>query len=439
MKKILIVDDMMVSLMMTENMLTDQYETFCASSGQEAIEIYRKEQPDMVLSDLRMPGMTGYELQLALQKEYHQIIPFMFMTADSSEETESKGFDNGAMDFIRKPFRPDVLLRRVANIMQTVDRIRELKKDAEIDKLTGLLNKASSERGLSEICRTSTGALLMIDLDSFKLVNDIYGHAMGDKILIAFADIIRTAVRSSDIVGRMGGDEFIAFCNDIHDDSVIAQKAKFINDRITESAKKLMGESMNIPLGASIGCVFVPMQGKDFADLYKKADKALYVVKQNGKHGYSVYSEATQEDEQPAIADIEKVRMILSERNVDGGAFMLPFENFRTIYRFLKRTRGDYGKITCLLAFSIRRHKDGKTQLPEAMEQFSETLEKTLRIGDVVTQNGSNQFFVLLTNTDAYQDVNSAVNRLTKNWEKRQASTHFWFDYEWEVIDGVRQ
>ena len=224
MKKILIVDDMIVSLMMTENMLADQYETFCASSGKEAIEIFRKEKPDMVLSDLRMPGMSGYELQLALQEEYHKIIPFMFMTADPSEETESKGFDNGAMDFIRKPFRPDVLLRRIANIMQTVEQIQGLKKDAETDKLTGLLNKASSEKDLAELCKTATGALLMVDLDSFKLVNDIHGHAMGDKVLITFADILRSAVRSSDLIGRMGGDEFIAFCQGVHEENAIAQR-----------------------------------------------------------------------------------------------------------------------------------------------------------------------------------------------------------------------
>ncbi|MBR1396382.1 MAG: diguanylate cyclase, partial [Selenomonadaceae bacterium] len=267
MKKILIVDDMIVSLMMTENILATQYTTFCASSGQEAIEIYRQERPDMVLSDLRMPGMSGYELQSTLQEEYNQIIPFMFMTADHDEETESKGFDNGAMDFIRKPFRPDVLLRRVANILQTVEQIQGLKKHASIDKLTGLLNKASSEEELTNICKSSNGALMMIDLDSFKLVNDIHGHAMGDKILISFSEIIRSAMRPTDLVGRMGGDEFIAFCNGMHDESAIANKSEYINQKLVESAKKLMGEDMNIPLGASIGCVLVPTEGTDFAEL----------------------------------------------------------------------------------------------------------------------------------------------------------------------------
>ena len=436
MKKILIVDDMMVSLMMTENMLADQYETFCASSGQEAMEIYRQEKPDMVLSDLRMPGMTGYELQLALQEEFHQVIPFMFMTADHTEETESKGFDNGAMDFIRKPFRPDVLLRRVANIMQTVEQIKGLKKNAETDALTGLFNKASSEKELADICKNSTGALLMIDLDSFKLVNDIHGHAMGDKVLVTFADILRTAVRSSDLLGRMGGDEFIAFCHGVHEDSAVAQKAKFINERVTETAKKLMGEDMNIPLGASIGCVFVPMSGTDFPDLYKKADKALYTVKQNGKHGYSVYTdENVEESDSPEIASIAQVEMILNERNPEAGAFILPFENFRTIYRFLKRTRGFYSKSTCLLGVSLKRQKEGGTTLAQAIEQFMENLQKTFRQGDVITKNGSNQILILLTNTDAQHDVSSAVSRVSKNWENFGASAEFWFSYEWIVLD----
>ena len=118
MKKILIVDDMIVPLMMTENMLAGKYKTFCAQSPQEAMELYRKEMPDMILSDFRMPGMTGYDMQIALQNEFHKKIPFMFMATDESDEEESKAFDNGAMDFIRKPFMPEVLLRRVANVMQ---------------------------------------------------------------------------------------------------------------------------------------------------------------------------------------------------------------------------------------------------------------------------------------------------------------------------------
>ena len=438
MKKILIVDDMLVPLMMTENMLAGQYETFCAQSAKEAMEIYRKEMPDMILSDFRMPGMTGYDLQIELQNEFHKKIPFMFMTADKSDEVESKGFDNGAMDFIRKPFKPEVLLRRVANILQTVGEIQDLKKTSTTDALTGLFNKGSSETELKKICKKSHGSLMMIDLDSFKLVNDIHGHAMGDKILIAFADILRATMRSTDLIGRMGGDEFVAFCHGVSEESAIASKTQFINEKITEAAKKLMGEDMNIPLGASIGCVLVPQAGTDFVELYKKADKALYIVKQNGKHGYNIFSEDAPEEKVETVVTLAQVEMILGERNVENGAFVLPFENFRIIYRFLKRTRAGYGKTICLVLFALKRSGDDKTiSRRDAGEKFIECLHDTLRRGDVVSQNGSNQFLVLLTNTDGHHDVTRAISRVVENWGKLPESKNFYFTHEWEVVDNV--
>ena len=436
MKKILIVDDMLVSLMITENMLAGQYQTFCAQSPKEAMEIYRSEKPDMILSDFRMPGMTGYEMQIELQNEFHKKIPFMFMTADKSDEVESKGFDNGAMDFIRKPFKPEVLLRRVANILHTVDEIQDLKKTSSTDKLTGLFNKGSSEEELKKICKKSHGSLMMIDLDSFKLVNDIHGHAMGDKILIAFADILRATMRSTDLIGRMGGDEFVAFCHGVYDESSIASKSQFINEKIIEAAKKLMGEDMNIPLGASIGCVLVPQAGTDFAELYKKADKALYIVKQNGKHGYNIFSEDAPEENVETVVTLSQIEMILSERNKEPGAYILPFESFRNIYRFLKRTRAGYGKTICIVLLALKRTVDGeKIPLKHAGEQFVECLHTTLRHGDVISQNGSNQFLVLLTNTDGHHDVTRAIGRVIENWGKLPESKSFYFTHEWAILD----
>ena len=437
MKKILIVDDVDVLREMTAFMLEGQYQTLCAASAEEAMEVYRKEKPDMILSDFRMPGMTGYEMQIALQNEFHTKIPFMFMTADEDDEVESKGFDNGAMDLIHKPFEPKILLRRVANILHTVDEIQDLKKTSTIDALTGLFNKGTSEEELTKICKKSVGSLMMIDLDSFKLVNDIHGHAMGDKILIAFADILRAIMRSTDLIGRMGGDEFVAFCYGVLSENAIASKTQFINEKITEAAKKLMGEDMNIPLGASIGCVFVPQAGTDFKELYKKADKALYIVKKNGKHGYNIFSEDALEDNVETVVTLAQIEMILAERNKEPGAYILPFESFRNIYRFLKRTRAGYAKTICIVLFSLKKIIDGeKFPLRSAGEQFMECLHKTLRRGDIVTQNGSNQVLVLLTNTDGHHDVTRAVSRVVENWGKLPESKGFYFTHEWAVLDA---
>lgn len=448
-RKILIVDDMMVSLMMTENILATQYITVCASSGKEAIELYRKERPDLVLSDLRMPGMSGYELQLTLQEEYHEVIPFMFMTADHDEETESKGFDNGAMDFIRKPFRPDVLLRRVGNILQTVEQIQGLKKHASTDALTGLLNKASSEEELNKICKNSSGVLMMIDLDSFKLVNDIHGHAMGDKILISFADIIRSAVRPSDLLGRMGGDEFIAFCHGMDNEVAISHKAEYINERLVESAKKLMGEDMNIPLGASLGCVFVPDEGNEFQELYKKADKALYVVKQHGKHGYSIYSKSQQLNEMEIsdVTNLSNIELILEERNQKQEASVLGLENFRAIYRFLRRTSRDGRQADCILLISLSPNgeaakaeneetdtkPESEISMSEVSEAFLEILISTLRRSDTITQSSNNQFVVILYDVE-YDNVELVIDRIKRNWQQSDFSDKVSFNYEYNAI-----
>ncbi len=429
MKKILIVDDMIVSLMMTENMLCGHYITFSASSGQEAIEIYRREHPDMVLSDLRMPGMSGYELQQRLQEETQQHIPFMFMTADPNEENESKGFENGAMDFIRKPFRPDVLLRRVGNILQTLDQIEGLKKHASTDPLTGLLNKVSVEVELKNACRQGQGALLMFDLDSFKLVNDIYGHAMGDKVLMSFADILRVSVRPDDVVGRLGGDEFVAFCYGMVDEPGIMTKAASIGRMLDKSARELMGDDMAIPLGASIGCVFVQPGGEEYPELAVKADRALYIAKQEGKHGCHVYREENPVDEDEAAA-LAKVEKILGERNPSNGAMRLPFEEFRTVYRFLRRTMGIFGKPISILQFSLPNGTDEET-----MEAFFSLLCTTLRTADVATKNGG-QCLVLLINT-TFPNLAHAADRLRKKWTEMQIEEGMEaeFEYEWSVIE----
>ncbi|MBQ3787032.1 MAG: response regulator, partial [Lachnospiraceae bacterium] len=108
--KILIVDDEKISLRMTDHILSSEYDTICAASGKEAIELFKTELPDLILSDLRMPEMDGFQMHKILQQEMGRSVPIMFMTTDKKDDTESHGFSIGALDFIRKPFRADVLL-----------------------------------------------------------------------------------------------------------------------------------------------------------------------------------------------------------------------------------------------------------------------------------------------------------------------------------------
>jgi diguanylate cyclase (GGDEF)-like protein len=415
--KILIVDDEKISLRMTDHILSSEYETVCASSGKEAISIFKTEDPDLVLSDLRMPEIDGFTLQKTLQDELGRQIPFMFMTADKNDETESKGFSIGALDFIRKPFRADVLLKRVSNILKTVEQIQGLKKAAVTDPMTGLLNKASSQEEIDAVCKLSPGALIIIDLDNFKPVNDLYGHDMGDKVLIRFAEIIRSAIRSTDLAGRMGGDEFIVFCKNILDEDVIAEKAAYINEQVMLSAKKFMGEDMNIPLGASLGCAFAPDEGKDFLTLFKKADKALYDVKHHGKHGYKIYhdSKKAQDGESNSATGLETAKMLMAERSPGKGAINLSTENFKTVYQFLARAARNYNKNIHVMLYTVIPEEEN-VNIEEVMDEFINVVKGSLRQSDVITRHGKNQVMILLLKA-LHSDIEIVTERIEMNWE----------------------
>ncbi|MBR2733245.1 MAG: hypothetical protein IKD80_03215, partial [Selenomonadaceae bacterium] len=132
-----------------------------------------------------------------------------------------------------------------------------------------------------------------------------------------------------------------------------------------------------------------------------------------------------------------QVEMILAERNKEPGAYIIPFESFRIIYRFLKRTHAGYGKTICIVLLALKRTvDDGVISRRDAGERFMECLHNTLRRGDVISQNGSNQFLVLLTNTDGHHDVTRALSRVVENWGKLPESKNFYFSHEWSVLDA---
>lgn len=433
--RILIVDDEMISLRMTDNILSSEYKTVCASSGKEALNIVEQDPPDLILSDLRMPEIDGFKLRFIVQEEMGMNIPFMFMTADKKDETESKGFAIGALDYIRKPFRADVLLKRVSNIFANLEQIKGLKQAAGIDPMTGLLNKMASHEEIDKICKKHGGALMMVDLDSFKPVNDIYGHDMGDKVLIRFAQILCAAIRSTDIAGRMGGDEFIVYCKNISNEEIIRQKSEFINAEIVKSAKELMGEDMTIPLGASIGCVFAPTEGKDFLTLFKKADKALYEVKQNGKHGYKVYVETESGDKHvnEKAKALSAAMMLMGERSPKKGAMVLGTDQFKFVYRFLNRVVTNYKSKAFVLLYTV--DSEEKKNVEETTDGFIEMVSGLLRVSDVITRYSKNQVMIVLIKADT-GDIKVVTDRIEENWNSAEISKNYTLTYEMERLSG---
>lgn len=165
----------------------------------------------------------------------------------------------------------------------------EFAERADQDALTKLLNKEAGRRRISEVLSSADelkGAFFIIDLDNFKLVNDRYGHLLGDALLANVADTIRGMFRERDIIVRIGGDEFLAFSPNISDRNTVAKRCDSL---IRSISQMYTGQLGDIDLSCSIGVSMLPDHGTDYSELFRKADVALYQAKENGKNGYHIY------------------------------------------------------------------------------------------------------------------------------------------------------
>ena len=186
------------------------YTVTCAADGREGLDLVSECNPDLVLLDLMIPRMDGYEVYRRIKSNYDtRHIPVIILTARGEIDEKLKGLENGANDYIVKPFSMPELLMRVNNVLQWSQSQREA------NPLTGLPGNVSIERELSQ--RISTGApfaFIYTDLDNFKALNDYYGYARGDEIIKATARILTGAVadhgNEGDFVGHVGGDDFVA-------------------------------------------------------------------------------------------------------------------------------------------------------------------------------------------------------------------------------------
>ena len=439
-KWIIVVDDDTANLKMAGHILSkNNMRVTALKSGKSFLDyVDTNGMPDLVLLDIKMPEMDGFETLLKLreleEKKGLMKTPVIFLTADEDVDTETRGFEVGVSDFIRKPFNPDVLLRRLDNILSSTQQIISLTSEATIDKLTGFLNKSATGVELSKQCSDTTGCLMMIDLDSFKLVNDIYGHEMGDKVLIAFADIIRETLPTGSKHGRIGGDEFVSFAAGVTTEDKVADITAKINADLVRKAKELMGDDMSIPLGASIGGIFVPRFGNEYNSLLKLADKSLYIVKKNGKHGYELYDDDMEDETEGAQdLDIKALSEILGERSIQNVALQLDKDSFSPVYRYVIRYIIRHHIDACKVLFTLAPSRgNADVEYYESVDEFGNHIRESLRKSDIFMRNRKNQYFVFLTDIRA-DSVGKVIGHIMNSWKKKGID-NLAISYETEFI-----
>lgn len=294
--KVLIADDSAVYRKLVEQTLSqDSCRVLIAKSGREAIEIYEREHPSLVITDWVMPDLTGLELcqqiRAGAQSSYTYVI---ILTSMSEKDKVVKGLSAGADDYLTKPFHSDELLARVRVGRRLLDlhgqieaKNRLLEQLALTDALTGLPNRRAIEgwaaRQLSGAARHGFSFwVVMMDLDHFKKVNDTYGHEAGDAVLKRFAEILKGNTRLSDIAGRIGGEEFLQVLT-----HGTAQDVRVVTERIRElfAAERFHFGGALVTVTASLGAAgFHGKTAPEFSQLLSQADAALYRAKHLGRN-----------------------------------------------------------------------------------------------------------------------------------------------------------
>jgi len=298
---ILVVDDNAQNLKVLGNILKEnsRYGLAFAMNGFEALEFINATPPDMVLLDIMMPEMDGYEVcEKIKQNPATANIPVIFITAKTEPEDIVKGFRAGGVDYVTKPFYEAELLMRIRTHLELkMSRDLLMQKNLELteayekieqlaltDSLTGLANRRNIMNMMSiEVSRCGRNggsfALIMSDIDFFKNVNDNYGHDTGDYVLKRISDIMRENLRQQDVVSRWGGEEFLIMLpyTDL-------QKAVSVAEKLREAVKgaemSFAGARFSITMTFGVS-EFDKNLGLEKA--IKKADDALYLGKHTGR------------------------------------------------------------------------------------------------------------------------------------------------------------
>lgn len=292
--EVLVVDDCEDQAMIVRFFLEDAgYKPTCAHTAKSCLNVIKSSPNlDLILLDLCMPDSDGLQL-IPMIKEMNDSIPVIAMSVKFEKSVMVTALEQGASDFIHKPVFEKELMARVKNVIQSKQITAQLKKTnaqlheaATTDPLTGASNRYQFYQLFSnELAKAkrkeSPMSILSVDLDHFKNINDSFGHAAGDAALRSFVEVIRKLCRTSDIIGRLGGEEFVICCPDAD-----AERAEMIAERVRKSMeeKVIHYQDQEFTVTVSIGVTSVKEEESDIEAILERADCLLYKAKHKGRN-----------------------------------------------------------------------------------------------------------------------------------------------------------
>ncbi len=290
-QKVLIADDDGINRQVLASLLKPDHVVLLAKTGEQAIERAQRHLPDLIMLDVMLPDMDGYEVLRRLRADPATArIEVIFITGMGRPEDEARGLKLGAADYITKPFNTTVVMARVATHLQVVRQRRLLERLAHMDGLTELANRRRFDEAYETEWQRATRhvhtmSVALMDIDCFKQYNDHYGHPAGDRALRAVARVAQNAMRRPcDMAARYGGEELVVLMPETD-----AAQAMFVAEGIREAVAQLLipheGSIASPVLTVSIGGATLALgERESAAELFEAADAALYRAKEAGRN-----------------------------------------------------------------------------------------------------------------------------------------------------------
>ena len=438
--KILIVDDVPENLRLLSTTLSQQgYQIRCAKNGAMALMGARNDLPNLILLDIDMPDLNGYEVCQQLKVDpITSSIPIIFLSAQDDIQDKVKAFSLGGADFIGKPFQVEEVLARVKNQLavqeanlkvkilnerleqRVKERTREvesanrilkeeilqrnkleqkLRHDALHDSLTGLANRSLLMQEIEQCLNNAIDnpsqkfAILFIDLDRFKIINDSLGHLAGDELLIACAQRLEKCVEEQTTLARLGGDEFTILLhtvNQVEDAVVVANKV------LQEFSQPFRLSSRSIMITVSIGIVVGNSEYRQEIDLLRDADTALYRAKELGKARYEIFTQQMYFDAMRRLELENELRQAIADKQL-----ILYYQPIFSLNRL---------KLTGFEALVRWQHPERGIISPEEFIPLAEETGSIVPLGEWVMLEACNQLKVWQTTIPAAESLTMSIN-----------------------------
>jgi len=292
---VLVVDDSPVSRKLVEQALAGQeYCVTFAENGHEALDLFARHAPRIVITDWMMPDLSGLELCEKIRRAELAYTYIILLTSISDKDMIVKGLAAGADDYLTKPFDPGELIARIGVGRRIICLQRDieaknllLEEVARTDSLTGLPNRRAIEEWAERQIRGAARHgfplwVVLADLDSFKNVNDTYGHDAGDLVLQKFSEVLRATTRVSDICGRMGGEEFVLVMTYVERKDIVAAVDR-LREQFASTVFRFGAKTASVTSSFGIAG-FEAKRAADFSQLLRRADEALYAAKRAGRN-----------------------------------------------------------------------------------------------------------------------------------------------------------